>query len=313
MSKHKFIIVTPSYSSNSGGVIVLHKLCDVINSLGGEAYVYPYEENYQLNNLNFIKVISKFLLRRFTYYLRPFKMNPKFKTKRLPISPYQLSPEWITIYPETVFGNPLNSKKVVRWLLNNPSHNFETGENNKAFFYGPGELYFRIGPWFDEFYYPQSKTSASYLQVFDYPLDLYNEKDVSPIRFGSAYLVRKGVAKKIVHDLNDSICIDGMKHSQIAKIFKSVQYFYSYDSISTFSQLAVLCGAISVVIPDENKSADVWMPNQQDRLGIAYGFDDIDFAISTSHKLKEYINSYETRNKSSVINFFKEVDEFFDN
>ena len=311
MPNHKFLIVTPSYTANSGGAIVLHKLCDVINSLGGEAYLAPFEDNYLLNNHNYLKTITTFLLRRLTNPLRPFKTNPKFKTQRLLSDTYELGPEWVVIYPETVFGNPLNAKKVVRWLLNNPSHDFETGEKNKPYFYGPNELYFRIGPWFNEFNYPHSKTSNSYLQVFSYPLDFYNENNASTKRKGSAYLVRKGVNKKIVHDLSDSICIDGLKHKEISDILKSVVYFYSYDSISTYSQLAVLCGAISIVIPDLNVSAESWMPIKQDRLGVAYGIHDIEFALSTATELKNYLKLYEDRNKVSVLNFFNEVDAYF--
>ena len=35
-----YIIVTPSYVPNSGGIIALHKLCHDLNQMGERAYLY---------------------------------------------------------------------------------------------------------------------------------------------------------------------------------------------------------------------------------------------------------------------------------
>ena len=37
----KFVIYTHRYDVNSGGLIVLHFLCHMINTLGYEAYLWP--------------------------------------------------------------------------------------------------------------------------------------------------------------------------------------------------------------------------------------------------------------------------------
>ena len=39
--KMRFVIYAPRYRSDSGGAIVLHKLCDVLNGLGHRASVWP--------------------------------------------------------------------------------------------------------------------------------------------------------------------------------------------------------------------------------------------------------------------------------
>jgi len=83
----------------------------------------------------------------------------------------------------------------------------------------------------------------------------YCLKGVSPKRQGSAYLIRKGAGKPIVHDLTDSICIDGMTHAETAAVFKRVKTFISYDPLTAYSTYAILCGCRSVVMfsDDERK------------------------------------------------------------
>lgn len=46
------IIVAPNYDPKSGGAIALHRLCDVINTLGRKAYLCPAFENRFINVMN---------------------------------------------------------------------------------------------------------------------------------------------------------------------------------------------------------------------------------------------------------------------
>ena len=308
----KFIIAAPSYSENNGGAIVLHKLCHIINSLGREAYLFPIVENLELNKFNYKETLFRFFKKHLREPFRRFKTIPNLSTPVMKILPKDIySENWVVIYPEITFGNPLGAKNIVRWLLHNPGFDPATGKETKNYYYGKGELYFRIGPWFKDFLNPGSTTSKSFLQVFHFPLHLFNLKDISENRFGTAYAIRKGKNKKIIHDLSDSILIDGLKHEEIAKIFKRVKTFISYDSITTYSYFAALCGCESVVIPDENVSESEWMPNPEDRYGLAYGFENITKAKETSRYLPERFKKFESSSESSVSNFLNEVDVFF--
>ena len=38
----RIVITSPSYSPSIGGVVVLHKLCDILLTLGYDAYLYPF-------------------------------------------------------------------------------------------------------------------------------------------------------------------------------------------------------------------------------------------------------------------------------
>jgi len=312
LQRTKILICAPSYSQNNGGAIVLHKLCHLINELGNDAYLFPIVENQELNKFNYISVLVKFFKKHLREPFRKFKTIPNLKTPVLKKIPLDIHTDnWVVIYPEITFGNPLRALNVVRWLLHNPDFNQATGKDDKNFFFGKGELYFRIGPWFKEFTYPGSTTSTSFLQVFHYPLHLFNLEGTVKERTGTAYAIRKGGNKKIVHELTNSVLIDGLKHEEIANIFKQVKTFISYDSKTTYSYFAALCGCDSVVIPDKGITEDEWMPNLEDRYGVAYGFENIPKARETKHLLSEKLNKFEISSKDSVKNFLTEVEVFF--
>ncbi len=309
----KYIIVAPSYSVNNGGAIVLHKLCHIINQLDREAYLLPIVENLELNKFNYKKNILRFFKKHLREPFRRFKTAPELNTpviKKLPLD--ITSKNWVVVYPEITFGNPLNAKNVVRWLLHNPGFDPKTGQETKPYFYGKGELYFRIGNWFKDFQHTGSTTSTSFLQVFHYPLHLYNKQDTKIERSGTAYLIRKGANKRIIHNLDDSILIDGLKHEEISKIFKRVKTFISYDSHTTFSYFAALCGCDSIVIPDEGVTKSEWMPNTEDRYGVAYGFEDLPEARTTAHLVLDRFEKFQSSSKESVKNFLAETEQFFE-
>ena len=82
----KFIIWCWDYNKFIGGVRVMHKLCDVLNSLGAEAYVTAK------------------------------KTNPHWNTPVYDGNGFDKE-QTVVIYPEVISGNPLNSKNVIRWIL----------------------------------------------------------------------------------------------------------------------------------------------------------------------------------------------------
>jgi len=310
----KFLICTPSYSQNNGGAIVLHKLCHLLNELGREAYLFPIVENLQLNRFNYSKVLLKFFKKNLREPFRRLKVNPAFETPilyKVPEDFKTFQDDWIVLYPEITFGNPLGAKNVVRWFLNNPEFDPETGEETRNVFFGKNELYFRYAPYFKDFRYPGSTTSDLFLRVTHFPLDLFNLENTAPERRGVAYCIRKGKNKRISHDIQNSILIDGKKHQEIAAIFKQVETFISYDSHTAYSRFAALCGCDSVVIPDEGVTQDAWKPNIEDRYGVAYGFENVEWARSTRNQLLETVNAFETRSVANVLNFIQEVDIFF--
>lgn len=301
---NKFIIVAPSYNPNSGGVVVLHKLCHILNNLGYEAYLYPYITNHVIS----YDGVQKYCRAIFARKLKKFLLSKDLVTPVISkTTTLHKLDDCVVIYPEIVAGNPLNAKNVVRWFLHHPG--YHTGRIE----YGVGELYFKYGAYFSGLYLHGSKMSEKILNITHYPLHLYNSDNLNNNRSGTAYCIRKGAGRKVIHDLNNSILIDGKSHEEISRIFKSVKTFISYDLYTAYSWFAALCGCDSIVVPEDNISIDNWQPNEYDRAGIAYGFDKIIEARLSIEVLKQRFINEELTSINNVIDAVNEMNAFFKN
>jgi hypothetical protein len=238
------------------------------------------------------------------------KTNSSFITPCLDIrSAYEIADndEYVVIYPEVVMGNPLKAKNVVRWLLHTPG--FHTNQTN----YGPNELYFRFSVETPYFSHPGSTTSDQFLTVVHFPTEIYNMDGASQDRQGTAYCIRKGAGKEIVHDVSDSICIDGKSHEEIAEIFKRVKTFYCYDTRTAYYYFASLCGCETIVIPDEGVSEEEWLPQPVSRVGIRYGIDSPkNWSQSTPKEVLNFLKAEEDLSILRVKNTLEEIDMIFD-
>lgn len=305
----RFLIVSPPYDERVGGAVVLHKLCAILNGLGYESYMHPYHKRYRLSNNNFVRKWFRNMKDRYRHgkgdYGR-YEVNPVFDTPVLHVVDDSLLREFVVIYPETVFGNPLNSQRVVRWFLHDPG--VHTGRVN----YGKNELYFKYRSGIKDFYYSGSVVSNNLLRVVHCPLEDYNLDDVSLDRKGTAYCLRKGKLKPIQHDLNGSVLIDGKSNAEIASIFKRVKTFISYDTCTAYSRFAVLCGCESIIVPDQGVTKEQLRPNPADRYGLAYGFSNVEAARETAHLVKEHFLSEERKSTENVKDAVIEINEYFD-
>ncbi|WP_312188627.1 WavQ [Leclercia sp.] len=257
----KIIVCAPSYDENSGGAIVLHRLCAIINEYNiGNAYIAPLNPAYLTNGK-----VKKY----FSYIWwalknqSEFKLNKNWKTPLLKEN--EISDDDIVIYPEVVLGNPLHANNVVRWLLHQPG--FHTGN----FDFGSNELYFKFNTAINDFSKDGSLLSKNEMKVIYYPLEIYKKDENIVKDIECCHMIRKGDYKKKVHPEN-SVCIDGLTHEETAIIFKRSHKFICYDDYTAYSLFAVLSGCISYVVPGDGVTIDEWYPNTEDRYGIAYGF-----------------------------------------
>lgn len=307
----KFLIYTYPYTRRHGGIISQYKLCHLINQLGGNAFLHPVNvELAEVNALNIAEAVQFAQNQVFDYAnfsVEQFLGDSNFNTPVTHIfNDKEYGDDWIIVYPEITFGNPLRAKNVVRWLLHNPG--FHNGRIN----YGTNELHIRFADLFDEFHHPGCKLSDNFLMIMDYDFDMFNLEGAAEDRSGTAYFVRYRWEKPIQHNLEDSVLIDSnTDQAEIARIFKRVKTFYSYDLLTAYSHLAVLCGCDSVVIPDPGISEIEWTPDENHRLGVAYGLENLEKARGTAHLVKPYLQGIKDRGLADVINFMKEADEFF--
>lgn len=294
----KFIIYSHRYDINSGGLIVLHFLCHLLNNLGYEAYLWP---SYRpiFNSKRPIKSLGQFVKYYRKELHRSFIVNKNWNT---PIAKRgQELENAIVIYPEVVDGNPLNAKDVVRWLLHKPG--FHGGKIN----FGVKDMIIGFGEKFSTQEFPINKDNL--LTVFYIMTDIYQQTNFDD-RIGSCHMIRKGKDKKFVHE-KDSLLVDNMSHEELSKIFNQKKYFISYDTYTYYSIYASLCGCISIVIPDNGVSKKEWHPKIEDTYGLAYGLDDIEYAEQTKPLMLEYIEKQQNENIKSVDNFISQCEKYF--
>ena len=279
MKKVYLIWPTPFFDIESGGCLVLHYLCDLLRNLNENAYL--------------ITNVSDRFKGRWKWKARKHGFNVGFYDKKITNE--------VVIYPEGIFGNPKKAKNVVRYLLHKPG--FHT---NGKIDYEEGELVIGWG----------KECSGNGYEITDENniKIIYNMDDVYyQTNFGerpkTCYMVRKG--KNLKLHPNDAICLDDKPHEEIARIFNECDKFICYDPYTHYSTFATKCGCTSIVIPDEGVSKEDWKPNVKDTYGIAYGLNDIEYAIETKDKFLEYQNEIEQNNIDAVKKFVKLCEEYF--
>lgn len=292
----KYIIYARPFNIDSGGAIVLHLLCHLLNKNGYEAYLWPIKP--EIDKKRPIKSLIRLLKYELMFLSKMFKTNKSFNTPHANLKDLEDS---IVIYPEIVYGNPLNAKNVVRWLLHKP------GFHKGKFYFGNNELLFGFGK-------PCSGSGIEITEentlIIKYIMtDIYKQTNFSE-RKGSCHMIRKGKNKPFIHDEN-SVLVDQFSHEELQKIFNQVKYFISYDTYTYYSVYASLCGCISIIVPDEGVSKEEWYPEVEDRYGKAYGLNDINYSIETKQKMLEYIESQKEKNNISVKYFVNKCNERF--
>ena len=294
----KILIYTPNYDHNSGGIVVMHYLCHLLNSIGYEAYVMKSIE-LQLFDINKPLISSLKVIREIYRKFSPLKLNNEFNTPLLKKKPKNID-DFIVVYYEQIVGNPLNAKNVFRWLLHFPG--YHTG---KAF-YGFNEYHVLWDKTENIMNFPHCKRDERAMKIFYLMENFYNLTDVliENERKNDCYMVRKGVGKPFVHS-ESAIILDGLSHKEISKIFKESRYFFSYDEYTMYTRYAAMCGCIPIVVTKKNKSISEWNVNPYTMYGIAYGIENINKAkeeIKTIHKVIE-------EEKIKMMNSIKEIFE----
>ncbi|MFA6189223.1 MAG: hypothetical protein WC680_08095 [Sulfuricurvum sp.] len=295
----KFIIFTPGYDDHSGGIVVLHQLCDRLNKLGYHALLWPFFKPI----FDIQKPFRSIYL--FLNYFRKtlkygYRIHPKLNT---PIATYQDLIDSIVVYPEIVEGNPLKAERVVRWLLHKPGFN-----NGGKIDFGKNDFFFYYDKAYDDSRFNQYPENL--LHIISQRENVYKVTNHEK-REGTCYLLRKGHKRKIIHDMSNSILIDGMSHEDMAKVFNQVEICISYDTYTMFTVYAAMCGCIPIIMPEEGISKEEWQPVEENRYGIAYGFDDIDWAVQTRPLLLERLKKQENESTHSVEQFAEKCKHYW--
>lgn len=311
---NKFVIVSPR--QNNGGSIVLHNLCKILSDMGYNACIFsPYcfrDEGYIKCVIKTLEYNIKDFIKYTLAHLFPnrFKNNKKFETylnytvrgykrKLLPF----VGKNTIVVYPEVIHGNMLHAKNVVRWFLYyNPFKNDETAYDDNDMFI----CYRRI--FNDENLNPHGlEVCTPYFDSEFYCQTNFGE------RHGKCYIVRKGKNRPDLPKEFDGPVIDDLLEKEKVEVLNKCEYCIIYDTQSLYSSIASCCGCISVVVPEEGKTAKDYVSDEH--YGIAYGFSDeqIKYSIETRELRVKSLKTINERSRTSAEKFIEYCREYFIN
>lgn len=315
-----FIIDTPPYDKNVGGICALHYLAHELGHLNqGKVYVTTGMTNprWDTNGIDrdapfFIESDQSFYS-KFYKCLSTLKRYVIFATFKRKITRLQarLFPDllWrhfdknhtVVIYGETIRGNPLKATNVVRWIMNTP------GVCGGDGVYELTDHIFQYHPWFevDKCYEVKGLLTAIDLE---YQLLTYQNREL-PNRKGGAYLVRKGGDKKHNQHPADFVhadpILEKMSDEEAADFFNSIETFISYDDMTFISVQAALCGCKSIIISGKGDRSEENLKKVNRISGIAYGFVDQEWVQSTAHLLRPHFEALNAGNLATIKGFYE--------
>jgi len=232
----EFIISSPGYNSGIGGIIALHKLCHLLNETGHNAKLWLWNGN----------------------------TNPKWNT---PVTTHYEGQ--VCIYPEIVWDNPMNAKKIVRWCLNEP------GKLGGPAVFPDEDIVFYFWPMYSK---AGSGNILTVLEVQDIWQDQGNQRN------GCCHIQHKG--KEFSPPEGSEPLKTTGDYEYLFKMFNTKKYFVTSDDRTFTSLQAALCGCISVVQCEGNKQD--WINKMAvNKYGIAWGWDDIPWAVQTMHLVRK--------------------------
>lgn len=273
----QIIIAAPAYNESIGGVVVLHKLCHILNELG---YNSSLTTTLKLNGQN-------------EYFLLNSNYNTKITTE------IDLEKD-IIIYPEIQPGNPLGGKNIIRWILND-YHLPE--KDNIVHTWDDRDLWL----YYSEEFYDNLK-EKNILFIRETKLDIFKNYNLKR-DIESCFTYRKNHHLKTslpIHHPTDSIEIPHIiSDEELVNIFNRSKRFYSYDTETYLNELASLCGCESIVIPNPLSKTS------NNRLGVAYGLENLEYAKSTQNQLIEKLKQDEINNSIHAKIIFEEAFKYF--
>ena len=305
-SFNKKIIIVNSFV-NYGGPIVLAELCRNLRKLGCDArlLMVPYLPRKKVDNSRYKKYIVAYqLIALYNYIL--FKITGKERKNRYGIPFFfslvkgckrQYHPfshkNSIIIYPEVVFGNPLEADNVVRWLLNKTKYKGISGAYSKT------DLFIAYRDVFNDM---ELNPNNYIINQPYFNLDLYKQYNYGE-RKGNCYIIRKGATRTDLPLSFDGPVIDKLPEKEKVRLFNECKYCYSYDTQTAYSTIAAICGCISIVVPESGKSRkDYRGEGDSPGYGIAYGDnkEEIEWALSTVNKLAESLDYTKSNIKNAM-------------
>jgi hypothetical protein len=226
---YPIIVTAPAFEPRSAGITVLHTLCQALNQNGHEACLIFYQ------------FMPEGYTRFFTtddqgHYLPADTWIPKLPPCEDIEALRQRIDHSIVIYPEVIRGNPLNAKRVVRYVLNTPSYPMYHETDDFIICYSKN-------------FWPEARHSLMIL--IGEPI--FNDKNTLPAeqRQMDCTYIGKGIKYGNCFKVPGSVQLERTwpaDKESLAAILRNTRYFYTWDLVSQTNCDALYCGAIVVVM-----------------------------------------------------------------
>jgi hypothetical protein len=258
-------ILAPEFDIKSGGSVVLHKLMSLLSPLTRVHHVPTVAECID-NKLG-------------SWSLFP-KAGLTFDNKKIQKS--------VVVYPETLYGNPLNHPYPCRWILNTPGLICESciDFNNESIYAYLPEFCDKPNQRLKITYFPDSLTARTAQKKYHH----------------ACFLIKKGPKyhSNKFHYPKNWVNIDNLTFEQQIDVISKSEYFISYDPYTMLSNFAPLFKTKSVVV--EAKGHSQRSLYGETKLCFTYGNNICDSEFQTSQALNLFESlAYETC--SDFLNF----------
>lgn len=277
----KFLISTHGFDMGIGGLKVLHKLCHLLNERGEDAYLIPLDFNH------------------------PFGVYENYNTKMVTQEVLDNLDDVIVVYPESWYGNYLNAKNVVRWMIGFPSEvHINTWNDNDLWF------------WYLPFYVTEkyNKHKDNMLYIGEQHRDIFYNRNLD--RAGSCWTLRKAQdyvkPEQYIHP-KDSTFIPYHAAGDLASlsnVFNSKDIFYCYDNYTYISIQSLMCDTDTVIIP-HNKTKQEFFNGYELNKYLAYGIEDLPRAKSIRNEFNDHLNKIEQDTLKQLDNFIDKCYDYF--
>src|SRR3954467_1403087 len=236
-----YIVFSGPYLSNSAGVNCLHRLCDELNRYGYPSFTTGGDVAAPHLNAPIIDEESAAML---------------------------CGGGFVAIYPETVSGNPLNARTIIRWVLNRP------GLLGGDKVYDDSELVFSYSDVFSP-YINNTIVGKLHMPTIDDSLFYCYDADLSK-RSLECYYVGKSTWKDGFVDPLQAFEINRQapNKKELGKLFRSAKALYCFDNSTVLVYEALFCGCPVIVIPDGTHSKEDFAVLELGADDIAWGLDE---------------------------------------
>jgi len=283
----------PNFKFENGGTVVQYYLAQLLEAAGQNVRIFPCSYIQTQNSI-------------FNHFYN---------------NDFPVDDNTVVIYCEGTPGNPLNAKYVVRWMLselgqNVPYDRVNTWGKNELVYYFNSELKFEKNP--------EKKGNIykllSLLYVNPQAIIINkNRRSGTCFTYRKSYIHKNGIRK--IHPPGSFEITRDHSQAQCIRIFNKFKFFISYDPLTFLSMIAAMCGCISFVYKMNGLNKKEWLNtlacadylqfSGEDLYGVAYGADDLQFAIRTLHLVKpQWIRLQNYIKEKTLLPFIEDINHF---